>query len=366
MFAKEYVENCHADYRSVCRLSFRKSLEFALDRETNNIIRYLQFSEVDGEEYLTFLNELNNRIYIYDLDSVTNVATLPSTGEFDLKAQGFYYNGVDSVLIYNYALADFQLYVKDEKVADFVLSGRSSVIPVEYLPYPLASTGTPIYVKNSIIVATGCTADEFENEPERPVLVMFDMESGREKYAVSYPPCYQRLNWLGSLYYRQPYYTLVEQIAVISFPASHELYSYDFDDNTIGVHFAGSKEISKIYGYPISKKSFYNVSSAEEKEWYMANPSYEGIFYDKYREVYYRFARLPQPDFQKNNKGNRKPTVVIILDKNLQYIGETRLPDDVYFVPSNSFVSADGLNIQVRTDDEDQLLFYQYEVSKIR
>ena len=233
------------------------------------------------------------------------------------------------------------------------------------MPWPLASTGTPIYIRNSTIISTGCTADEFEQEPKRPVLILFDTQTKEEKYLCDYPPCYQQFNWLGSLFYRQPYYTLADQLAVISFPASHEVYSYDLKNDTYKASFAGSKEISKIYSYPISKKLFYEVSSSKEKKWYMTNASYEGIFYDKYREVYYRFARLPQPDFQ-TMRGNRKPTIVIILDKNLQYIGETRLPDDVYFIPSNSFVSAAGLNIQVMTDNEDQLLFYQYEISEVR
>ena len=50
---------------------------------------------------------------------------------------------------------------------------------------------------------------------------------------------------------------------------------------------------------------------------------------------------------EKGDRGNRKPLVVIILDENLQYLGEYMMPTVVEYFSTNAFVSERGLNIQV-------------------
>jgi hypothetical protein len=77
----------------------------------------------------------------------------------------------------------------------------------------------------------------------------------------------------------------------------------------------------------------------------MLSPFYRGILYDKYRDVYYRFAV---------SKGNEKAPLhqtryhadisVIILDSDFKWIGETILPKNVYSYKF-WFVGQDGLYI---------------------
>jgi hypothetical protein len=97
------------------------------------------------------------------------------------------------------------------------------------------------------------------------------------------------------------------------------------------------------------------------REWYMTNPSYESVFYDNYKKLYYRIARLPLKEYIPSDQ-NRKPKIIIVLDSNLNYLGEVSLPKDVKLEMFNCFISEDGINIQLLNDDEDNLTYHQYRI----
>ena len=59
------------------------------------------------------------------------------------------------------------------------------------------------------------------------------------------------------------------------------------------------------------KKKFLLWTRYRVFEWYMNTPSYEGVFYDKYRELYYRIARLPDTNYKIGNRGNNKPLLLL-------------------------------------------------------
>ena len=122
--------------------------------------------------------------------------------------------------------------------------------------------------------------------------------------------------------------------------------------------------IEYIKPYATSKEEVSIMDEYRVFEWYMNTPSYEGVFYDKYRELYYRIARLPDTNYKIGNRGNNKPIIIIVLDSQLHYLGEEILPPakEGNYRINNCFVSKDGLNIQVLTDDEDKLIFEQYKV----
>lgn len=70
---------------------------------------------------------------------------------------------------------------------------------------------------------------------------------------------------------------------------------------------------------------------------------------------------MPQKEKRKDFY-NKKPIVLIVLDENFNYLGEGLFPDDVDLWTTESFVSREGLNMQVLTDNEDFYTFYQFKV----
>lgn len=228
-------------------------------------------------------------------------------------------------------------------------------------PYSFTNTFAPLKEYNNKIITIGFVTGEtsLETFENRPVLSIFDLCNKSNDYIVNYPELYVKYNWGGGLTYRLAYYDLCSESIVVSFPASHNLVKYSLLTGEQTSSYAGSSAIEYIKSFPYPKDN--PIDEEKAWEWYMNNPSYEGVLYDKYLDRYYRIARLPVKTFDKDEVGNNKPIVIIILDKNLQYIGEVNLPDETRFFPTNCFVSEEGFNIQVLTDNEDKLIFYQYK-----
>ena len=102
------------------------------------------------------------------------------------------------------------------------------------------------------------------------------------------------------------------------------------------------------------------------------SPSYHNILYDKYRDVYYRIAEFPY-EFKANESLFDDPTArefsIIIFDKDLNIIGETKFPGNKYFYKM-SFVGRDGLYISENNEanpefDEDKLVFACFKLENL-
>ena len=93
--------------------------------------------------------------------------------------------------------------------------------------------------------------------------------------------------------------------------------------------------------------------------------------YDKYRDVYYRFT-FPEVEMDKEKSyldifhSGRKQFSIIILDKNMNIVGETLFPEYTYN-PNLVFIRKDGLYLSIshvkRLDfDENTLRFQKIEL----
>ena len=95
--------------------------------------------------------------------------------------------------------------------------------------------------------------------------------------------------------------------------------------------------------------------------------------YDKYRDVYYRKVRHPY-ELKANESPFEDPTgrefSIIIFDKDLNIIGETKIPGNKYLYKM-SFVGRDGLYISENNEanpefDEDKLVFACFKLEDIK
>ena len=92
--------------------------------------------------------------------------------------------------------------------------------------------------------------------------------------------------------------------------------------------------------------------------------SYSHIMYDKYRDIYYRFAEMPCElglNEYVYNDAKAREFSVIIFDKDFRIIGETKFPGNKYFYKM-SFIGRDGLYISENNEanpefDENKLVF---------
>ena len=107
----------------------------------------------------------------------------------------------------------------------------------------------------------------------------------------------------------------------------------------------------------------------------MEASKYWHVMYDKYRDVYYRFAEMPceqakDEDPYSDFTPKAREFSVIILDKDFRIIGETKFPGNKYFYKM-SFVGRDGLyisenNLANPDFDEDKLVFACFKLEDLK
>jgi len=308
----------------------------------------MSFFEKDSCEYLTFLNLSNNSIYWYDYSTSAFLAK-HTLGDPSLKRYSAYAYSGDSLFLFESDHADIE--IRDLTSGETVFQEH---IPSQ--PYPYCLTLTPLATDKKDIF-TFRLSDETAKKTDRYALSALDIESHESHQLVKFPEVYRDYTWGSNLTFQVAYFCIGEGGKIIaSFPSSHDLVVFDPATQEESSFYAGSSSIDRIQPFAWKR----GVPIPDSKEWrhFVKTPTYEGILYDKYRNVYYRFARLPWTDWESGMIGNKKPTIVIVLDHDFNHIGETALPQDAtWWYPFNSFVTTAGINIQVIDNDDSHLAF---------
>ncbi len=364
------VRNNHAkEFKNQCVLERTGEKVYSLDENTSSNIEYLQYIAGDSLQRFSFLNSHTNSIYLHDAESgkLLNVIRFDKEGVDGVGSiQGFCYHNDDSIFVYAYGSGRVQLANNQGKVmttysmfdADAILNDTT-----KFLTSPYVESRLPmLYSDGKLIMGGGFLAETtLEKSDNTFVTLLYDVVRRTATYANSYPEQYRKYDWGGGFFYRQPSMAMTSKgKLIISFPADHNLWSYNPVINKSDSLYAGSRLIEKIIPYNTEKKKFPDdVPERLLSDWYYSQPSYESVFADPYRHLYYRIARLPKADHRPATL-NDKPVVVIVLDNELNYLGEDLLPEGVPYDTFNVYVSPEGLNIRIWNNDEDHLTFYTY------
>jgi hypothetical protein len=137
------------------------------------------------------------------------------------------------------------------------------------------------------------------------------------------------------------------------------------DHKTIQSYSAKSNYMQKKLISYDKQKTFEDVEKTS-----LNNPEYRSIYYDKYRNLFYRIV---YPGFEAKSNDNIRQKIqfpewfsIIILDENFNVRGETNLEPNKYFI-RNMFVEKEGLYIStnhINNPDysDDYLSFELFEV----
>lgn len=153
--------------------------------------------------------------------------------------------------------------------------------------------------------------------------------------------------------YLQTSYTLSPNGEIVtSFHASDSIYVLNPETGMRKSYYCGYSGHKNIY------KGIAGGTDAKIQK-FIESTQYGAVLYDKFRDRYYRIIRLPLKEYDPDElriEMLRKPLALIIMDGNFNIIGEYALPEDKYYT-SHIFVSPDGVNINVLSDDDDFLKF---------
>jgi hypothetical protein len=200
---------------------------------------------------------------------------------------------------------------------------------------------------------------------KRPFLGQLDLFSGQVTILPAhYPDSYLGHHW--SVIHKQAGIVLAPLGFLLNFPGSDSIYAWRNGQAT--AHYAGSQFVTD----PLEPVDREPTTELEMDRPIIEQQCYAGLGYDPWRQVYYRIAWHPHDDL--SNVGNilriyaEKPCSIIILDKNLNIIGETMLPRDRYFTMC-WFIGPKGLYISdAHPDnpdlDEDVLSYTLFTLAK--
>ena len=128
----------------------------------------------------------------------------------------------DSIFVYSYSKGDlFAINSASQILKRYKIAVRSKQEDAKIFPYTYLQTPTPIKKIDNRIVTIGFVSGEtnIENEHNRPVCSLLELESNKVNYIINYPKQYTDYNWGGGFEYRMPYFCTNDANVIISFPA---------------------------------------------------------------------------------------------------------------------------------------------------
>lgn len=160
-----------------------------------------------------------------------------------------------------------------------------------------------------------------------------------------------------------PSYCLTDKNEIVcSYEVDHNLYCFDKNGNQIQTVEVKSKYINSFS--PIDKtKQFnrkYSIEYQTTREWYAA------LFFDKSRNLYFRFAVHRQEYIGSDGmvkEFGSNPWSIIILDKDFKIIDEIFMEANKYYF-NGCYMSSKGLMIRKNTEEIDEYQF-QYVLLNI-
>lgn len=322
-------------------------------------VRY--FETTDGDEWLLHLNEINNTIGIYDLESRKKLRTVYYESEGP--------NGVGSIDGFDIVSLD----------SIFLLSRYQGLLSLTSLN---SSDTLQVYESYRLQYANGPTVSTPYSTVRAPIAVI----NGKAHLAtvpfvdLSKIPLYESGNnfiKLDLAQYTFDYQNLYSKSYSKKWPGEYSKISYDVNEQekllvfslpiedsifTIDEHGLRTSYFAKSKNSKITRPFSGDVLNQNEtREHYIFNDSYGYILYDKYRNYYYRFTEKVAKDMI-NEYGTGlyiRKIGLIIMNEDFEIIGEI---DHLFTGPFFPviFIGKKGIYKMLGQSDESIMTFDLY------
>ncbi len=349
--------------KQMVRLVETAEKKFLLDSTTAPKIQYSQmYTETGGRRYLTFLNRYNKSIYFYDYETLRFIKKwVLNEGNEIIKLAGYHIISEDSVYAYNRQMLELLLVNGKGDILS-----RSSLIDNKNIrndpwthkyPQYIPQTAIPFLETSSGIVLAGQRIGSIQDSIIGKFKFVARFDHGLKKINFNHLYPYSLYGfgykWEGEIY-TEVYTDLLPggNELVFSFPVSHDLYLAKVGANEYEkIVYGGSNQAGTISSMNAGSNA---IKQAALRSHFLRNDEYGAIKYDKYRKLYYRFLRKAIPNTMEKTDWKDKPIVVIVMDENFNYLGETVIGNWGKWYLQNVFVTKEGLNIEYIEDKLDE------------
>lgn len=368
--AERRIELTHnQNFEAKTSLKIKNRVQFDLDSLTSPLVNTLQPYQKNGRNYLIYLNEEANSLYI------NSIKTRKILMKIDLKKyatgkrkefQGFYYHSPDSIFLYSFKPRILLVDSLGNLRREYTLAGKVDDDEIKKLTYRAlwSSTTTPSLLYGDTLFSNSMLLGG-SRKFDKKIQLLLNIKTGQCKIgALSVPQTYKEHNF-GDVNYDMYSVCVNDQNQLVySFPGYEKLIKYNLQEEKTENFQAESKYISYFVEY---EKSLYDRAKPKEAlEYFMTTSCYGAVYYDPFKNIYYRIALLPVVEKFANYGRKRAPQKrisIVVLNSDFKYLCELQLEKDKYKMFSG-FVSADGLNIQNITDDDATMDFTTFALDR--
>lgn len=357
-----FILGCNNSKEFTNRYTLRPSKEnvnIRLNKNSKNLSFYHQYFKIDNVEYLALLNLDENAIEIYNINSESLFKTIKIQREGenafgDLMA--FYINNLDSIIIVNIMPKIIGIIDTTGQIINKITYDKDINNKRVKTTVPWAGQ-RPILVGETLHLGQVWGAEESSGiltdigQRNCPVDVSINITSGRVQLSqMVYPEeligktitqmsVKRVLGYKGSFVY---HFSLIDNFFITTNHETSEKLPIESNYRLI---------LSELEDTGLKKAIYENVSHDE-----VVN-----ILYDEFKNVYYVFIRKRKEDlsqkFAITTEFIYPDCFVLILDKNLNYIGEVFFPENTYSfkmvftTPAGLYISEDHVENPTFTED---------------
>lgn len=359
-----YQENGSSIFDDSLTLVESEEISFPLDSETSVTTNSLEFFNDNGVDYLSFINYLNNSIYVYNYKDRALYKKIklkiggPDGLGRNIENVGHHFISLDSIIIcHNLTntvyLIDSSARINKSIKIPFQLG--MSVVALD------ASTKKPMYHnKNKVFIMGNLIDYDVSDHTKVKSVISIDLRNLSISRLLPRPKLYNSGTWSGWQYNVFGTFNSRTKGAVYSFSADPYIIEVDSSSNTKS-HYVGSKYFKEIVPYSDISMNNKTVEFRELEKYDYMVPMFSKLVSDNANSLFYRFALLPLTAAEHLDPKQRfyRDETIIILDDHYEKKGEVKLPHKTYSTDLY-FTSPDGLLIAKRPElqrSEDEFTF---------
>lgn len=359
------------DYFNGAILSLTKvdSIQFKLDSMSNSRNSHSFFHNLYGKDVFSFLNQNNNSIYIYDIQTAELIETLKFSIEGPDgvgKLSSYYISNEDSLYLYSYGQALLSIGNINKNIFKRI-NIESDLMAVR--PEVNSSRPLGIISKNLIFNSWGSEREYYNNDtfPENSFLFL-KLDNFQKSYQIAYPETYKGSIWGVQFFQIYHDFNINDSLLVLSYPIDNSIYVYDFKTGNLEKKLKNNYLNLKVN--PLSDRiGKFTVDILEEVNHLMKQEYYSIIKYDPYNNLYYRVINHPVPQEVIESGDELKkafgPFSILILDNEFNFKDIIKFPPYEYYMQSVFFNDGKIYIEKIQMDNEDVLVFDIFELNQL-
>ncbi len=346
--------------RAGLKMKLVDSFKIRLDSTTGPYNPFYQMISEGGKRYLTFFNPINYSIYFYDYDrhELSKKLKLEKSGPNGAGSgvRAYRYLNADSIFIH--AFDDQRVYLFNALGERYGSYSLESDIP--RTQFPQSGITKPFYYwRGNLILNNSGRCNDSKGNPLPPAVVVYNVESNKTERGPEYLPRYtdkpKHKAWPLSFCDVFNTHNSHDGVFMYGFALEHKVIVTDHESFEKEVDFSSSN----VDGAKLKPLSRIPSDPLEALKLSSSYAQYGPIYYDRFRELYYRFANGPVSQKNLDNNYFKPEQNIVVMDKDFNVLGEVKV-----FEGSDRMVfTKEGINvISGSKKDEDYLTIDVYEI----